>query len=200
MENPVIDKEGTDLRIRIRWSSLTVAAVAGLLAVGVFFSWRSGQLGRALAAFRPGAHAGFASLLVAAIPFLFMAFALLALAYAIVRTMNATEIQAREASLSSRHGPLPWFAAGVELDPADIEEFLLVRRLDRPAPGSQRGHGLGGTYGGSLEWYRLGARVRREGRTVLVSLSPALESDTALGLAGKALAERYGKPFGKLRD
>jgi len=196
MKNPMIEQAGAELVIKLRWSSFMVVAIAALLVIGVFFSFRSGQIGRSLAAFRAGAEGGFIPKLLAGITFLFLLFTLIALLYAIVRNFNKSELRAGDAVLSVRHGPLPWFAPNIELDPASIQGFVIVHRVDRPEPGSQRGSG--NVYGGSLDWYKLAARVSLDGRTSLQALTPSLENDEVLAAAGKALSERYGKPFAKL--
>jgi len=196
MNNPVIEQVGAELVIRLRWSSLIVVGIAALLAVGVFFFFRSGQVGRSVAAFGSGTEGGFIARLLAGITFLFLIFTLGALLYAIVRNVNASELRAGDAVLSVRHGPLPWFATNLELDPARIEAFVIVHRVDRPEPGSQRGSR--DVYGGSLDWYKLAARVSLDGRNRLQVLTPSLENDEALSSAGKALSEKYGKPFVKL--
>jgi hypothetical protein len=196
MNNPVIEQAGAELIVKLRWSSFIVPAFAALLAVGVFFFFRSGQIGRSLAAFRTGAEGGFLPKLLAGINFVFIAIATIAVLYAIVRNVNSSELRAGDTLLSARHGPLPWFAPNVELDPATIEGFAIVHRVDRPEPGSQRGSGS--VYGGSLDWYKLAVRVSKDGHTSLLGLTPSLENDEALSMAGKALSGRYGKPFSKV--
>jgi len=196
MKNPMIEQAGAELVIKLRWSSFMVVAITALLVIGVFFSFRSGQVGRSLAAFRAGAGGGFIPKILAGITFLFLIFTLIAILYAIVRNVNASELRAGDSMLSVRHGPLPWFAPNLELDPASIQGFVIVHRVDRPEPGSQRGSR--DIYGGSLDWYKLAARVSLDGRTQLLALTPSLENEEALSLAGKALSERYGKPFVKL--
>jgi len=196
MNNPAIEQAGAELAIKLRWSSLIVVAVTALLAAGVFFFFRSGQIGRSLAAFRAGAEGGFIQKFLGGITFLFLGFTLIALLYAIVRNVNASELRAGDSMLSVRHGPLPWFAPNLELDPASIQGFVIIHRVDRPESGSQRGSG--NVYGGSLDWYKLAARISLDGRTSLKVLTPSLENDEALSVTGKALSERYGKPFVRL--
>jgi hypothetical protein len=196
MNNPGIEGAGAELVIKLRWSSFTALAVAALLVVGVFFSFRSGQVARSLAAFGAGTEAGFTPKLLAAITFLFLGLALAAALYAIVRSVNSSELRAGDSLLSVRHGPLPWFTPNRDLDTAGIQGFALVHRVDRPESGSQRGSRS--VYGGSLDWYKLAVRINQDGRTILLGLTPSLENEDALTAAGKALAERYGKPFASL--